>query len=88
VFWPGPYRTQNPSQCVVLGHHLNNFAEHRLYIDTPRMINDLPAGMPRLMQTAQGYVSTLVSGKVIQEDGTATGARPGKLVRSVARPAA
>jgi N-acyl-D-amino-acid deacylase len=58
-----------------------------LYIDTPRMINDLPAGMPRLMQTAKGYVSSLVSGEVIQENGVVTGARPGKLVRSAAAPA-
>jgi N-acyl-D-aspartate/D-glutamate deacylase len=52
-----------------------------LSIDTPTMINDLPAGMPRLMQKAQGYVATLVSGEVVQENGAATGARPGKVVR-------
>ena len=56
-----------------------------LQIDTPRMINDLPAGMPRLMQTAQGYVATLVNGEIIQENAAVTDARPGKLVRSVGR---
>lgn len=57
-----------------------------LSIDTPTMINDLPAGMPRLMQKAEGYVATLVSGEMIQENGTATDARPGKVVRGTERP--
>jgi N-acyl-D-amino-acid deacylase len=55
-------------------------------IDTPRMINDLPAGMPRLMQTAGGYVATIVGGEAIQENGAATRVRPGKLVRSTVSP--
>ncbi len=52
-----------------------------LRIDTPTMINDLPAGMPRLMQKAQGYVATVVNGEIVQENGEETGARPGKVVR-------
>ena len=60
---------------------LNLLDLNALRIETPSMINDLPAGMPRLMQTAQGYVATVVSGEVVQENGTATGARPGKVVR-------
>lgn len=60
---------------------LNLIDLNALCIDTPTMIHDLPAGMPRLMQRAQGYVATLVSGEVIQENGAATGARPGKVVR-------
>ena len=51
------------------------------------MITDLPAGMPRLMQTAQGYVASMVSGEVVQENGKETGARPGKVVRGTERPA-
>lgn len=39
--------------------------------------------MSRLMQTAQGYVATVVSGEVVQENGTATGARPGRVVRGI-----
>ena len=46
------------------------------------MIYDLPAGMPRLMQTATGYENTFVSGEVVQENGKDTGARPGRVVRS------
>jgi N-acyl-D-aspartate/D-glutamate deacylase len=53
-----------------------------LGFDPPRMIHDLPAGGPRLMQKATGYVATLVSGEVIQRNGKDAGVRPGKLVRS------
>jgi N-acyl-D-aspartate/D-glutamate deacylase len=47
------------------------------------MVYDLPAGMPRLMQTAVGYEKTFVSGEVVQENGKDTGARPGRIVRSL-----
>src|SRR5438045_1573874 len=57
-----------------------------LRIDTPTMINDLPAGMPRLMQKAQGYVATVVNGEIVQENGKETGARPGKVVRGTETP--
>ena len=53
-----------------------------LSVSHPEMIYDLPAGMPRLMQTAQGYEKTYVSGEVVQENGKDTGARPGRIVRS------
>ena len=66
---------------------LNLIDLNGLRIETPTMINDLPAGMPRLMQKAHGYVATLVSGDVIQENGNATDARPGKVVRGTERPA-
>jgi N-acyl-D-aspartate/D-glutamate deacylase len=54
-----------------------------LHVNHPELIHDLPAGMPRLMQTANGYVATYVSGQAVQENGRDTGARPGKIVRSV-----
>ena len=53
----------------------------RLDLSTPKVINDLPAGGRRLVQTAQGYVSTLVSGQVVMQEGKPTGVLPGKLVR-------
>ena len=53
-----------------------------LRVNHPEMIYDLPAGMPRLMQTATGYEKTFVSGEVVQENGKDTGARPGRIVRS------
>lgn len=58
-----------------------------LTLNHPEMVNDLPAGMPRLMQTAKGYVATFVSGEAVQENGRETGARPGKIVRGGDRPA-
>lgn len=47
----------------------------------PEVVYDLPKGGKRLIQRADGYVATLVSGEVIYENGQATGALPGKLVR-------
>ncbi|HVM41700.1 MAG TPA: amidohydrolase family protein, partial [Acidimicrobiia bacterium] len=47
----------------------------------PRIVHDLPAGGKRLIQRAEGYVATIVSGEVIAENGELTGALPGRLVR-------
>ncbi len=54
----------------------------RLKLNQPFMASDLPTGADRLMQTADGYVATLVAGEVVQREGVETGARPGKLIRS------
>jgi len=54
--------------------------EH-LNLHRPQVQHDLPAGGRRLMQHADGYVATIVSGEVVYRDGKATGARPGRLVR-------
>lgn len=53
-----------------------------LEIRRPEVIFDLPAGGRRLVQRAEGYVTTIVSGEPIFENGEATGALPGKLVRA------
>jgi len=53
-----------------------------LQLHAPEMVFDLPAGGRRLVQRADGYVATLVAGEVTYEDGEATGARPGRLVRA------
>jgi N-acyl-D-aspartate/D-glutamate deacylase len=42
---------------------------------------DLPSGGRRLVQRADGYVATIVSGVPVYRDGEATGALPGRLVR-------
>ncbi len=52
-----------------------------LRIHPPKMVYDLPASGRRLIQKADGYCATVVSGEVTFEAGEATGARPGKLVR-------
>jgi N-acyl-D-amino-acid deacylase len=52
-----------------------------LRLHPPEMVFDLPAGGRRLIQRADGYKYTVVSGEVTFEDGNATGAMPGKLIR-------
>ena len=54
----------------------------QLNLTRPQITNDLPAGGRRLVQHASGYVQTLVAGQVVMENGQATGALPGRLVRS------
>jgi N-acyl-D-aspartate/D-glutamate deacylase len=53
----------------------------RLRMRRPYIVYDLPANGRRLMQKADGYVATVVSGVVTYRDGEPTGALPGKLVR-------
>ena len=48
---------------------------------SPEMIFDLPAGGRRIVQRAEGYRATIVSGAVTFEHGEPTGEMPGKLVR-------
>ena len=52
----------------------------------PEMAFDLPAGGRRLLQRADGYRATVVSGVVTMRDGEPTGALPGGLIRG-AQPA-
>ena len=61
----------------------------RLKLLAPEVIYDLPAGGRRIFQAAEGYRYTLVAGEVVMQDGQATAARPGKLIRGAqAAPAA
>ena len=53
----------------------------RLDLALPELVFDLPGGARRLVQRAEGYKATIVSGEVTFVDGEDTGARPGKLVR-------
>lgn len=52
----------------------------------PEMRYDLPAGGKRLLQRAEGYAHTIVSGVEVYQDGKETGELPGRLVRG-AQPA-
>ncbi|MCH7789370.1 MAG: amidohydrolase family protein [Acidobacteria bacterium] len=54
-----------------------------LAILPPQTARDLPAGGRRLIQRANGYRYTIVSGQVTYRDGVATDALPGRLVRGV-----
>jgi N-acyl-D-amino-acid deacylase len=60
---------------------LNVIDLDRLVLHRPEMHYDLPGGARRLLQVADGYRATIVSGAVIRRDGHDTGARPGALVR-------
>lgn len=53
-----------------------------LNLTRPEVSHDLPAGGRRLVQHATGYVQTWVAGQLVMENGQATGALPGRLVRS------
>lgn len=53
-----------------------------LRINPPHEADDLPAGGRRLLQTADGYVATIVNGVVTRRHGADTGKRPGRLVRA------
>jgi N-acyl-D-amino-acid deacylase len=64
---------------------LNVIDFDRLKLRAPRMVRDLPSGGRRLTQDASGYVATLVSGQVIQRDGAATDALPGRMVERSSR---
>jgi len=52
-----------------------------LTLRKPRLVADLPAGGKRMLQDAEGYRATLVSGVVVLENDRLTGERPGRLVR-------
>ena len=53
----------------------------RLKLHPPRVVRDLPANGKRLIQDAEGFVATIVSGCVIQREGQPTDLLPGKLIR-------
>jgi len=59
----------------------------RLRLLAPEMRSDLPAGGARLLQGAEGYRATIVSGIVTRLGDKPTGRTPGRLVRGPRRPA-
>jgi N-acyl-D-aspartate/D-glutamate deacylase len=59
-----------------------NLIDHaNLSLAPPIIVHDLPAGGRRLMQTAKGYVTTIVSGEMVIAHDRPTGALPGRLLR-------
>ena len=65
---------------------LNVIDYDRLRVRAPEVVYDLPAGGRRLIQRADGYEATIVSGVPVNREGRETGALPGRLIRG-ARPA-
>jgi N-acyl-D-aspartate/D-glutamate deacylase len=53
----------------------------RLHLHPPKVHYDLPVGGRRLLQQVDGFDATIVSGVVTRRNGSATGARPGRLLR-------
>jgi len=53
----------------------------RLLLHAPEVAHDLPGGGRRLVQRAEGYAATIVSGAVVLRGGEPTGSLPGRLVR-------
>ena len=60
---------------------LNVIDHARLRLRRPALVRDLPAGGKRLLQRAEGYRATIVSGQIVIEDDALTAHRPGRLVR-------
>jgi N-acyl-D-aspartate/D-glutamate deacylase len=54
----------------------------RLRLRRPEVHYDLPAGGKRILQRSDGFDATLVAGIPTWRDGEATGALPGRLLRS------
>jgi len=52
-----------------------------LQLSPPRIVQDLPAGGTRLLQTAKGYHFTIKNGMVTFENGEWSGVTPGGLIR-------
>jgi len=52
-----------------------------LRLHSPEIVFDLPAGGKRLIQKADGYTMTIISGQVAFENGNPTGTLNGKLIR-------
>jgi len=64
---------------------LNVIDLDRLRLHPPEVARDLPGGGRRLVQRAEGYRATIVSGAVVYRDGEATDELPGRLVRGPQR---
>lgn len=60
---------------------LNVIDYDALKLCMPKIVHDLPAGAHRLVQGAEGYDLTIVSGQIVMRQGQETGRRPGRLVR-------
>ena len=53
-----------------------------IYRHAPELRFDLPAGASRILQGAEGYLATIVAGRVTRRDDLDTGERSGRLVRA------
>src|SRR5262245_14136276 len=56
----------------------------RLGVREPEVRHDFPTGARHLSQRADGYLATIVNGRVVMRGGEHTGALPGRLIRNEA----
>ncbi len=61
---------------------VNIFDLSRLALGKLEVHHDLPAGGGRILQSAEGYLNTFVSGVKTRENDQETGARPGRVIRA------
>jgi N-acyl-D-aspartate/D-glutamate deacylase len=66
---------------VGLNADLVVFDPERIAPNMPELLHDLPAGAPRLKQTATGIAATIVNGRTLLRNNEPTGHLPGRLVR-------
>jgi N-acyl-D-aspartate/D-glutamate deacylase len=59
---------------------LNLIDPTQLGLSMPFLVNDLPAGGKRFLQTARGYIGTWVNGQPITHQGRVSANRPGKML--------
>ena len=64
---------------------INVFDLDALASEHPTYVNDFPGGAGRLQIRSRGYAATIVNGTVVTEQGSNTGARPGRVIRDFAR---
>ena len=57
-----------------------------LRLHKPETVHDLPGGARRLIQRADGYLATIVSGRVVARGGELTDELPGRIVRGAQQP--
>ena len=60
---------------------INVFDLDRLNLGRLEVHHDLPAGGSRILQSAEGYLNTFVSGVMTRRNDQDTGARPGRVIR-------
>jgi N-acyl-D-aspartate/D-glutamate deacylase len=72
---------------IRVGWHadLNVIDYDKLETCQPEFVNDFPHNGSRFIVKSQGYVATLVGGRVVTEHGYHTGQRPGQVIREFQR---
>ncbi len=64
---------------------INVFDPKTVQSQQPEYHQDFPNNTGRLLIKSRGYAATIVNGQIVTEQGTHTGARPGRVIREFAR---